>query len=65
MMKSESTEILFTDDMRITINPERFLTNGNNRDRFIQGLTGPIEIAGIQVKTCGSRCRYVDCANGN
>jgi len=49
-MKSQSTEILFTDDMPITIHQERFLTNGKNKARFIQGLTGHLELAGIQVK---------------
>ena len=44
------TEILFTDDMPITIHQERFLTNGKNKARFIQGLTGHLELAGIQVK---------------
>jgi len=49
-MKLQSTEILFTDDMPITIYQERFLTNGKNKARFIQGLTGHLELAGIQVK---------------
>jgi hypothetical protein len=33
-MKAQSTEILFTDDMPITIRQERFLTNGKNKARF-------------------------------
>jgi len=36
--------------MPITIHQERFLTNGKNKARFIQGLTGHLELAGIQVK---------------
>ena len=49
-MKLQSTEILFTDDMPITIHQERFLANGKNKAMFIQGLTGHLELAGIQVK---------------
>ncbi|XP_028418322.1 uncharacterized protein LOC114543611 [Dendronephthya gigantea] len=49
-MKAQSTEILFTDDMPITIRQERFLTNGKNKARFIEGLTRYLEHAEIEVK---------------
>ena len=46
-MKIQSTEILFTDDMPITIQQERFLSNGKNKARFIQALARYMEDAGI------------------
>ena len=49
-IKAQSTEILFTDDMPITIRQERFLTNGKNKARFIEGLTRHLEHAEIEVK---------------
>jgi len=45
-----SRQILITDDTPVTIHQERFLTNGKNKARLIQGLTGHSELAGIPVK---------------
>ena len=45
----ESAEILFTDDMPITIRQDRFLTNGRNNTRLIEGLKVQLEQAGIRV----------------
>lgn len=42
-MKSQATEILFTDNMPITIQQERFLSNGKNKARFIQALARYME----------------------
>ena len=47
--KLQSTEILFTEDMPITIKQERFLTNGKNKARFIEGLARDMGHAAIVV----------------
>ena len=49
-MKAQSTEIMFTDDMPITVCQERFLTNGKNKARLIQSLTRHLMHAEIKVK---------------
>ena len=48
--KLQAAEILFTDDMPITIRQDRFLTNGRNKSRLIEGLTVQMEQAGLRVK---------------
>lgn len=48
--KVQSTEILFTDEMPITMRQDRFLANGKNKARLINGLKVHLEQAGIIVK---------------
>ena len=49
-MKFQSTEIMFSDEMPITIRQDRYLANGKNKARFIQALTDHMEQTGISVR---------------
>ena len=48
--KVQSTEMLFTDEMPVTMRQDRFLANGKNKARLINGLKVHLEQAGISTK---------------
>lgn len=49
-LKCQSTEVLFSDDMPVTLQQERFLSNGKNKTRLLNGLTQYMERHGVTVK---------------